>query len=177
MRYFDALVSPVAVFAAGRRTMYKTDMDKFDVLFRRLFRTFVRPPAGMDWTRPWDETLHDWNGQVNECAVLHGTKVWSQRCGQQYRSLAHYISPLEDEGWVKRLMQWRRAVPTRGGNPAHLWHTLLTNFCRGKVLRDLELESKNYENWMKMPPEFHHVMKLLMRCILSRADTSRAADI
>ena len=65
MRYFDALVSPMAVFAAGHRTMYKTDMHKFDVLFRRLFRTVVRLPAGMDWTRPWDETLHDWNGRVD----------------------------------------------------------------------------------------------------------------
>ena len=104
-------------------------------------------------------------------------EVWSKRCGQQYRSLAQYIFPLEDEGCVKCLIQWRRDVPTRGGNPVHLWHTLLTNFCKGKVLRDWELESKNYENWMKMPPEFHHVMKLLMRCILFRADTSRAADI
>ena len=56
MRYFDALVSPVAVFAAGHRKMYNTDMHKFDVLFRRLFRTVARLPAGMDWTRPWDET-------------------------------------------------------------------------------------------------------------------------
>ena len=66
LRYFDAVISPVAVFAAGHRTMYKTDLRNFDVLFTKLLRSVVGPPAGMDWTRPWHEILHDWNGRVNE---------------------------------------------------------------------------------------------------------------
>ena len=40
------------VFAAGHRTVYKTDLRNFDVLFRKLLRSVVGPPAGMDWTRP-----------------------------------------------------------------------------------------------------------------------------
>ena len=90
------MVSPVAAFAAGHRTMHKTDLIKFDVLFRKLLRSAVGPPAGMDWTRPWHETLHDWNGRVNEFAALHGIKLWSERCVQQYWSLVHYMSFLED---------------------------------------------------------------------------------
>ena len=78
------MISPVVVFAAGRRTMYKTDLRKFDVLFRKLFPNVVGPPAGVDWTRPWHEILHDWNGRVNEFVVLHGIKLWSERCVQQY---------------------------------------------------------------------------------------------
>ena len=84
LRYFHAVISPVAVFAAGHRTMYKTDLRKFDVLFRKLFPNVVGPPAGMDWTLPRHEILHDWNGRVNEFAVLHGIKLWSERCVQQY---------------------------------------------------------------------------------------------
>ena len=44
--------------AAGHRTMYKTDLRTFDVLFQKLLRSVVGPPAGMDWTRPWHEILH-----------------------------------------------------------------------------------------------------------------------
>ena len=126
LRYFDVVISPVAVFAAGHRTMYKTDLRKFDVLFRKLLRSIVGPPAGMDWTRPWHEIIvHDWNGRVNEFVALHGIKLWSERCVQQYWELAHYISSLEDQRWVKRLMQWQPDGRGRGGRPAHLWHTFL----------------------------------------------------
>ena len=86
--------------------MYKTDLIKFDVLFRKLLRSAVGPPAGMDWTRPWHETQHDWNGRVNEFAALHGIKLWS------------------DQRWEKRLIQWRPDGAGRRGR-----HTLLTNFC------------------------------------------------
>ena len=45
------------------------------VLLPKLLRSFVGSPAGMDWTRPWHETLHDWNGRVNEFATLHAVLV------------------------------------------------------------------------------------------------------
>ena len=80
LRYFDAVISPVAVFAAGHRTMYKTDLRNFEILFRKLLRSVVGPPAGMDWSPPWHEILHDWNGGVNEFAALHSIKLWSKRC-------------------------------------------------------------------------------------------------
>ena len=53
LRYFDAVISPMVFFGEGHRTMYKTDLRNFDVLFRKLFRSVVGPPAGMDRTRPW----------------------------------------------------------------------------------------------------------------------------
>ena len=103
---------------------------KFDVLFRKLLRRVVGPPAGMDWARPWHEILHDWNGRVNEFAALHDfmASSYGQNDVQQYWELAHYISSLEDQRWVKRLMQWQPDGRGRGGRPAHLWHTFLTNF-------------------------------------------------
>ena len=160
LRYFDAVISPVAVFAAGHRTMYKTDLRKFDVLFRKLLRSVVGPPAGMDWTRPWHEILHDWNGRANEFVALHGIKLWSERCVQQYWELAHEISSLEDQRWVKRLMQWQPDGPGRGGRPAHLWHTFLTDFCRWKGLRHWALEARNRQRWMEMLPDFLDFVKV-----------------
>ena len=161
LRYFDAVISPVAVFAAGHRTMYKTDLRKFDVLFRKLLRSVVGPPAGMDWTRPWHEILHDWNGRVDEFAALHSIKLWSERYRiQQHWDLAHYISSLEGQRWVKRLLQWQPDGRRRGGRPAHLWHTVLENICRWKGLQHWTMESRNHQSWMAMFPDFLHFVNL-----------------
>ena len=153
LRYFDAVISPVAVFAAGHRTMNKTDLRNFDVLFRKLLRSVVGPPAGMDWTRPWHEILHDWNGRVNEFAALHSIKLWSERCIQQHWDLAHYISSMEGQRWVKRLLQWQPNGRRRGGRPAHLWHTVLENFCRWKGLQHWTMESRNHQS-SKFQPDY-----------------------
>ena len=45
--------------------------------------------------------------------------------------------------WIKRLMQWQPHGRRQGGWPAHLWHTVLANFCRWKGLQHWALESRN----------------------------------
>ena len=62
---FHAVVTPVAFFAAGHRSMFKQELAAPDVAHRKLFRRVAGPPAGMDWSRPWHEILHDWNVQVS----------------------------------------------------------------------------------------------------------------
>ena len=39
LAYFDAMVTPVACFASGHRKIYKQDLRKLDVKFRKLVRT------------------------------------------------------------------------------------------------------------------------------------------
>ena len=153
----------IRFLAAGHRTMYKTDLRKFDVLFQKLLRSVVGPPAGMDWTRPWHEILHDWNGRVYEFVALHSIKLWSECCVQQYWELAHNFFSLEDQRWVKRVMQWQPDGRGRGGRPAHLWHTFLTDFCRWKGLRHWALEVRNRQRWMEMLPDFLHFVNVQLR--------------
>ena len=43
----------------------------------------VGPPSNLDWSRPWHEILHEWNGKVQSVALEHGMKLWS------HRSLTH----------------------------------------------------------------------------------------
>ena len=43
LEYFDCVISPVACYAAGHRSMYKQDLHHFDVLQRRLLRSVVGP--------------------------------------------------------------------------------------------------------------------------------------
>ena len=78
----------VAIPAAGDRTIYKTDLRNFDVLFRKLFGSVVGPPAGMDWTRPWHEILQAGNGHFISFQSLasmthrHGTQALYWRCAK-----------------------------------------------------------------------------------------------
>ena len=53
LTYFQAAVTAVACFAAGRRTTYKAELHKIDVHFRKLLRQVVGPPGGIDWSQPW----------------------------------------------------------------------------------------------------------------------------
>ena len=60
--------SPLACLAAGHRTMFKKNLAKRKVAFRRMLGFLVVPPAGTDCTDcsgGWHEILHDWNMQVS----------------------------------------------------------------------------------------------------------------
>ena len=59
-RYFDAVVSPVALFGCGHRTVHQKDLHQLDVACGKFLRAVVGPPSNIDWSRPWHEILHDW---------------------------------------------------------------------------------------------------------------------
>ena len=65
LRYFESVVSSVACFAGGHRTMYNRHLERLDTHFRKLCRSIVGPPPGTDWTLEWHETLHQWNVRMN----------------------------------------------------------------------------------------------------------------
>ena len=116
-----------------------------------LLQVWIGPVHG-----PTHEILHAWKDKLNEFAALHGIKYC--RCVQQQWDLAQYISSLEDQRLAKRLMPWQPTGRRRAGRPAHLWHTVLTNFCRWKGLQHWALESRNRQN--AMLPDFFHFVNL-----------------
>ena len=71
-RFFNAMVTPVACFGAAHRKVYKQDLCKMDIVFRRLLRSIVGPPGDVDWTLPWHEILHHWNERVKFFTSRHG---------------------------------------------------------------------------------------------------------
>ena len=66
------MVIPVACFGAAHRKVYKQDLCKMDIVFRRLLRSIVGPPGDVDWTLPWQEILHHWNERVKFFTSRHG---------------------------------------------------------------------------------------------------------
>ena len=53
LEFFDAVVTPVACFAAGHGAIFHADIRQFDVEFRKLLRRIVGPPADIQWDMPW----------------------------------------------------------------------------------------------------------------------------
>ena len=76
VKFFEAVVTPVACFGAGHRKISQPHLRKFDSEWRRLLRSMVGPPSGLDWSMPWHEVLHSWNQYVQQM-----TQPYSCRAG------------------------------------------------------------------------------------------------
>ena len=89
---FDTVITPVACFVAGHRAIFKNDLNNVDVVFRKLLRIVVGPPAATDWSRPWHEILHDRNARVAQFVQQYSVKCWSVRCVEMHWNLAQYAA-------------------------------------------------------------------------------------
>ena len=155
LRYFDAVVRPVARHAAGHRKIFKEDLHKLDVTFRRLLRSVVGPPGGMDWTRPWHEILHVWNGRVHEQTRPCDVETWSKKCLKAHWKFAAYVALLPDDRWVVRALHWVPAATFRRvGRPPSAWHCSIEGFCRWRRLGDWFTAARNRHQWMLLMDEY-----------------------
>ena len=93
--YFDAMVTPVACFASGHRKIYKQDFRKLDVKFRKLVRTIVGPPGGLDWSAPWHHIFHEWTLYMFYKQDLHRFDVL------QRRLLRSVVGPPRNVDWTQ----------------------------------------------------------------------------
>ena len=153
-RYFNAMVTPVACFGAAHRKVYKQDLCKMDIVFRRLLRSIVGPPGDVDWTLPWHKILHHWNERVKFFTSRHGLKSWSAVCLGQYWKFAHYISNLPRERWVVRAMNWFPENARRVGRPAYTWDSMIQHFCRHKQIGNWRERAQNFSFWMSQFDDF-----------------------
>ena len=154
IEYFDRVVSPIACFAAGHRTVYRNDLHKMDVAYRRLLRSVVGPPRNMDWTLPWHEVLHIWNERVRVFTWQAASKTWSELCLRHHWNVAQYFATLPGHRWIKRILAWQPAGHKRVGRPKYCWDTMLTNFCRMKGLASWQVAAMDADVWNSLLPEF-----------------------
>ena len=71
---------PKRVFAAGHRTIYRSDLRSKDVAYRRFLRSVVEPPRNMDGALPWHKIFHIWNEGVRAFTSQTGSKSRSEIC-------------------------------------------------------------------------------------------------
>lgn len=83
----------------------------------------------------WGKFICAWNGRVNEFAVLHGIKLWYERCVQEYSGLALFIWKIDGGQTIdamaagQTIMRWQPAVAEG------LVDQFIYGACSNKVLR------------------------------------------
>ena len=141
-RYFDTVITPVAFFAAGHRAIFKNDFNNVDVLFRKLLRSVVGPPAATDWSRPWHEILHDWNARVAQFVQHCSVKCWSVRCVDTHWNLAQYAANLPPD-----LLMWTCRGHHTVGRPRNTSDTTLH-------LGNWRAVAGDANRWVNLTPQF-----------------------
>ena len=130
LRYLEADVSSTACFAAEHRHLYRNELQKYDVHFRKLIRRILGRPPGTNWSPQWHDILHEWNMRVDHWARATGMSSWSEKCMIQYWKFASYIANLPAERWVRRALAWNPLPTNRSrGGPQQTWGI----FCRYKA--------------------------------------------
>ena len=125
-----------------------------DVVFRKLLRSVVGPPAATDWTRPWHEILHDWNARVAHFVQQYSVKCWSVRCVEMHWNLAQYAANLPPDRWLSRILMWTCRGHHTVGRPRNTWDTTLQNFCRYQQLGNWRAVARDANRWANLMPQF-----------------------
>ena len=152
LRFFDRVITPVALFASGHRTIRMSDLYKLDVVFRKMLRMIVGPPSFVDWNAPWLEILHHWNGKAVALAQQHGVNPWSEQCLKHHWKFAMHVANLPSNRWVKRVLLWNPCGARTRGYPRHVWTSKLVAYTRFHQLGCIEAMGMNYGlrlNWKK----------------------------
>ena len=147
LREFESVVSSVACFAGGHRTMYNRHLERLDTHFRKLCRSIVGPPPGTDWTLEWHEILHQWNVRMNIFLDRANIKTWSHICCLSYWRLAQHIASLPQERWIRRILRWCPVGRHRTGRPHFHWESKLESYCRYKGLGRWIEAAMNRDVW------------------------------
>ena len=121
LRFFDRVITPVALFASGHRTIRMSDLCKLDVVYRKMLRMIVGPPHFVEWNAPWHDILHHWNGNSVALAQQHGLNTWSEQCLKHHWKFAMHVANLPSNRWVKRMLLWNPTGARTRGYPRHDW--------------------------------------------------------
>ena len=154
LEYLDCVISPVACYAAGHKSIYKNHLHRFDVLQRHFLRSVVGPPRNIDWTRPWHEIRHQWNGRIQRFMGQSRCKPWSEMCLRHHWNLADYVALLPNQQWFKPVLHWNPCGRKRVGCPKHSSDSVLGNFCRFKDSPSWEMAAMDQRLWCSILPEF-----------------------
>ena len=155
LKFFDAVVSPVACFAAGHRTIHKPDLHRMDVEYKRLLRAVVGPPGNISWDDPWHETLHAWNNKVRNACHDSSLTNWREQSLASYWKLATYIANLPRDRLVIRVLERHRRRVQAGRQPSN-WEDALMMYCRWRQLGNWKSAAVDSKWWLRQTDDFIH---------------------
>jgi hypothetical protein len=151
LQFFDAVVTPVTLFGAGHRTLQKRDLQTMGYAH---LKEQIRPPASVDWARPWHEIFHIWNEKNETIRKHHDLEIWSRKCLGQYWNLGVCIASLPTNRLVRRCPCWCPLGRRGPGNARHHWLTTIITFSRYKPLGNWEDVATQGQSWSQLTDGF-----------------------
>ena len=144
----------MANFASGHRTIYRDDLNKADVCFRKLARQVVGPPGDTDWQQPWHITLHSWDQKLQHVMAACDVQTWSTEALRQHWDLAAYVASLPRDRWVVRVLHCSPSGFRSQGRSCLTWETRLRGFCQEHCLGDWLNAAADGRAWKQMADDF-----------------------
>ena len=152
LKFFKIVITPVACFAAGHRTLYPRDVRRYDIEMRKMLRRMIPPPVGIDWSAPWHVILHSWHARIDTVVHQFAFLPWSAVVTIKYWEFAAYIKTLPPQKWLQRCLDWTPPNNRRCGRPPFAWEEKVHVFFRWKQLGDWKETSA--ETWHRFESEF-----------------------
>ena len=164
-RYCNAMVTPVACFGAAHRKIYKQDLCKMDIVFRRLLRSIVGPPGDVDWTLPWHEILHHWNERV-VLAQGFGSRFWLKVSAQFSRLgfVTLFVMPLSQQQ-VFALKNADTKIMVQMENPKKVGSKAWDRFEKYKHAKSIGEATQAGANWQDVSVDFEKGFLKVMESI------------
>ena len=154
LRFFDRVITPVALFAFGHRTIRMIDLYQMDITFRKLLRAMVGPPPGIDWSCDWHVILHSWNDRVQRFTNLFRIKTWSRRCVEHYWKSGRYAANLPPERWISRVLAWNPLGRRRSGCPRTSWPNKFISYTRYRHFGNWQVLARDPDLWRGLMDDF-----------------------
>ena len=154
LRFFDRVITPVALFASGHRTIRMRDLYQMDITFRKLLRAMVGPPPGIDWSCDWHVILHSWNDRVQRFTNFFHIKTWSRCCVEHYWKLGGYAANLPPERWISRVLAWNPLGRRRSGCPRTSWPSKFISYTRYRHLGNWQVLARDPDLWRGLMDDF-----------------------
>ena len=112
IKFFEAVVTPIACFGARRRKIYQHQVLKYDVEWRRLWRTVLGPPPGLDWSMQWLQSVHSLNRRVLDYRKNITCKVGLRHVFPTVGNSSRTSQVFPSRIWVRR-QKWQREGPLK----------------------------------------------------------------
>ena len=154
LRFFDRVITPVALFASGHQKIRMSDLYKLDVVYRKMLRMTVGPPNFVEWNAPWHDILHHWNEKALALAQQHGLYTWSEQCRKHHWKFAMHVANLPSNRWVKRVLLWNPAGARTRGYPRHDWTSKLVAYTRCQQWGQWHYLAQDPALWMQLSGDF-----------------------
>ena len=135
IRLFDAVVSPVALYACCTWSLTKEQERLLKTVQRRMLRKMLARQrwhpalAHMEWPEYVQQVTHD----VERIYEQHKGRTWVSEYRRRKWKFAGKTARSEDERWTLRVLEW---VPGHGlgrsvGRPSTRWCDSIAKFCGG----------------------------------------------